>query len=163
MKVLKDNYTQTDIKDNVNAIKPYPRELTCENCGSSLEYEKSDLRMGALGCIYLDCPLCKYENMIEDNEDSITLTVDNIEFPTHFFHTSVETGAVDVDNEKIKKYIRNAIDYFRKNKDAFSYEQQSGTLHIVVFRYDGDKNYEVVVSKDFYSTYIPFESEDYSF
>lgn len=163
MKVLKDNYQKKSDEMPVKVeIKPYPRIWICEDCGSELEYEKSDLRMGVLGCMYLDCPCCGRDNMIEDNESTIILTVDNVEFPTHFFHTSKEDGAVDIcNNEEVKNYIRRAIEYFRKNKEEFAWESGSGNLRVIVFRYDGDENYEIIVTKDYYETYIPFESEDY--
>ena len=103
MKVLKNNY-QKDIRKEIE-IKPYPRILVCEKCNSELEYEKSDLRMGVLGCMFLDCPLCKHDNMIDDNEENITLTADNVEFPTHFFHTNKESAVDTCNNEEIKKNI----------------------------------------------------------
>lgn len=162
MKILKNNFNETDVGKDVKVIKPYPRELVCEQCGSSLEYEESDIRMGALGCVYLDCPLCHYENMLEENENTITLTVNNVEFPTHFFHTSTEGGAVDCcNNEEIKKCIQKAVNYFRENKEAFNWSTQTGNLYICVRRYSDDEDYEVIVTKDYYSTYIPFEPKDY--
>ena len=54
MKVLKDNYTKATVEE-VKKVEPYPRRLVCEECRSELEYVESDLRMGALGCMYLDC------------------------------------------------------------------------------------------------------------
>lgn len=164
MKILKNNYQKTNVEEKTLKIEPYPRKLICEECGSELEYEKADLRMGALGCMYLDCPCCGRENMLEDNENTITLTIDNVEFPTHFWHTSKENGAVDIcNNDEVKECIRNAIEYFRKNKKEYAYQTQCGNLFLVVFRWDGDESYEVILSKDYYHTYIPFESEDYSF
>lgn len=162
MKVLKDNYKEASIKEEVKKINPYPRVLVCEKCRSELEYEKSDLRMGALGCMYLDCPCCGYDNMIEENEGTITLTVDNVIFPTHFFHTSNKHGAVDCcNNENVKKEIYRGIDYLRKNRDQFDWMTGYGDLYINITRYDGDENYVVFVSNDYYETYIPFEDVDY--
>lgn len=162
MKVLKNNYETYETKKEEITVRPYPRTHTCENCRSELEYDESDLRMGALGVVYLDCPLCGYDNMLEDNEDTITLTKNNIEFPTHFWHTSKEDGAIDCcSNEEIKKCVNRAIDYFRKNKDAFSWYTEYGNLYISVFRYDGDEDYYVMATNNYYSTYIPFENEDY--
>ena len=161
MKVLKDNYTKATVEE-VKKVEPYPRRLVCEECRSELEYVESDLRMGALGCMYLDCPCCGRDNMIEENENTITLTVDNIVFPTHFFYTSKENGAVDCcNNDEVRERIQSAIKYFRKNKDEFAWQSECGNLYVVVFRYDGDEEYEVIVSNNFYSTYIPFEDEDY--
>lgn len=162
MKVLKNNYNEVDTKANIKKIEPYPRKLICEECGSELEYEKSDLRMGALGSIYLDCPLCHCDNMLESHEDEITLTKDNIVFPTHFFHTSAETGAVDCcNNESIKEEIHRGIDFLRKNKERFSWMTEYGNLYVYISRYVDDENYAIMVTNDFYSTYIPFEPEDY--
>lgn len=161
MKIIKDN-SKNDISiENIN-IEPYPRKLTCEECGSELEYDKSDLRMGEYGCMFVDCPICGRDNMLPDNENNITLTVDNIEFPVHFHHVSVETGAEDVCNIKEIRYrLRAAIRYFRENKDETDWYTWSGNLFVFVHRWAGDENYEVVVSKDFYNMEIDFEDEDY--
>lgn len=161
MKVLMDNYTKSNAKVEEN-IEPYPRKIFCEHCGSELEYEESDLRIGFLGCVHLDCPLCNGENMIEENEHTITLTKDNVEFPAHFWHTSVKTGAVNCcNNETVKSYIDEAIDYFRCNKDEYHWYCASGNLYVGVDRYEGDEEYHVVVTNNYYETYIPFEEEDY--
>lgn len=146
----------------VSGFEPYPRKLVCEECESELEYEESDMCMGVFGCMHLKCPLCGYENMLDNNEHNINLTVENVEFPTHFWHTSKENGAVDCfNNEIIKKYIKDAIRYFRLNKDEFAWCSGSGNVTIHVYRYTGDEEYYVVASGDYYSTYIPFEVEDY--
>lgn len=164
MKVLKNNYNGSKIAVAYESIiKPkYPRKLECDGCESELEYEESDIEMGVLGCMHVKCPLCGYDNMLDDNEHNITLTLNNVEFPTHFFHTSKENGAVDVcNNNKVKKFINNAINYFRANKNDFAYEAATGNLTVHVYRYDEDEDYHVVVSNNYYDTYIPFEKEDY--
>lgn len=162
MKVLKNNYVGVTISTEDIKPHPFPRKLTCENCHSELEYEKSDIGFGAYGCGSIKCPLCKYNNELWTKDECLSLTIDNVEFPTHFHHTSIETGAVDISNEEIKKYIQKAINFFRNNKDEFSWFTETGTLHIAVWRMDGDESYEVVVSKDHYATSIPFEEIDYN-
>lgn len=159
MKVLVDNYNKESHIDNANA---YPRKIVCDNCGSELEYNKEDIRIGVLGCAFLDCPLCNRGIMIEENENSIDLTVDNVEFPTHFFYTSKDDGAVDCcNNDEVKKCIKQAIDFFRENKEEFYWYTEYGNLHIDVTRWDGEKSYCVHVTNNYYTTYIPFESIDY--
>ena len=165
MKVLKDNYVghvkAVKVKEK-KATKPYPRKLVCSECLSELEYEKSDLHMGFLGCIHLRCPCCGYENMIEDNEDTITLTKDNVEFPTHFYHFSKKSGAVDCcNNERVKEYIQDGINYFRKNKDEYFWSCTTGNIYVCINRCEGDENYCITESNDLYDTDIPFESADY--
>ena len=157
MKVLKDNYNKID-----NKSYSYPRKTICENCGSELEYEKDDIRIGWLGAVYVDCPLCGFDNMLYEHEDCVTLTVDNLEFPTHFHHTCVENGAVDcVDNTTIKHYLNKAIKYFRENKDEFVWHSQTGNMDFAVFRWSGYELYKVVVTGNYFEADIPFEEIDY--
>lgn len=158
MKVLKDNYTNNN-EINKKIINPYPKTCTCWGCHSELEYEESDMRIGHLGLYFLDCPLCNYEIALD--EVGIELTKDNIEFPTHFYHASVESGAVDLcNNEHVKKCINEAIDYFRKNKNELVWFTEMGNLYIEVYRIDENEAYEITVAKNYYSTEIPFELED---
>lgn len=161
MKVLKNNFNKTSLQTEV---KTYPRKLICEECGSELEYEKSDIEMGVLGCMHLKCPLCGFYNMLEEHESNINLTEDNIEFPTHFFHTSKETGAVDIcNNEEVKRYIKRGINYLRENKEEeYAWHSGSGNLFVYIHRFEGDDEYFVMVSKDYYETYIPLKPEDYN-
>ena len=163
MKVLKNNYNYNKNENNIiSTPKPYPRTHICEKCKSELEYDKSDLRMGFLGCMHLDCPICGESNMLDENEFSITLTPNNVEFPTHFWHTSKETGAVETCNNKnVKKYIQEGIEFLRNNKDEFSWFYQSGNLYIEICKLIGDEVYDITVSNNYYSTEIPFEAEDY--
>ena len=162
MKVLKNNFNEIAACVTEVNLKPYPRKLICENCESELEYEKSDMKVGVYGIMHVKCPLCGYNNMIYGNENDITLTVDNIEFPTHFHHTSKETGAVNVcNNEFVKECVRKAINYFRENKEEFAYFTGTGNTMVYVFRFEGDEEYEVAVANDYYETYIPFKPEDY--
>lgn len=162
MKVLKNNYDCRS-EDEINVANPYSRKMICTKCGSELEYEESDVRIGEYGCAIVDCPLCGYYNGLDGHEKTLTLTANNVEFPVHFHHTSKETGALDCfNNETIKEYIRKAIKYLRKYKDETHYGgHMTGNLYIDVSKWKGDEDYEITVSNDFYHTVIPFEPEDY--
>lgn len=163
MEVLKNNFNKISSYTTKINVKPYPRILVCDGCQSELQYEESDMRMGEYGCMHVDCPLCGTENMLEENEKNITLTKDNIAFPMHFHHASKDTGAVDVCNdEMVKKYIKEAINYFRNNKEEYDYGGWiSDNFYINIQKYSDDKEYVVTVSNDFYEANIPFEKEDY--
>jgi len=167
MKVLKNNYNyEEEVVKEVKNVKPYPRILICDGCDSEIEYEKSDLEVGAFGCATITCPLCGCVNYLDDNENSVALTADNVEFPTHFWHTCKENGAVDrCNNEEIKNDIKRGIEYFRKNKNEYHWETECGNLYVGVNRYECDEQcdeqYEVIVSNNYYSTFIPFEAIDY--
>lgn len=159
MKVLVNNYNGEPIESIENTS--YPRKVVCDRCGSELEYEKEDTRIGYLGVTHLDCPLCGEEIMLEGNEQDIFLTKDNIKFPTHFYHFSKETGAKEIPSYRIEEYIRKGIDFLRENKEEFYWYSGTGDSRIFVFRYDGDEMYDIVVAKDFYETEISFSNKDY--
>lgn len=165
MKVLKNNYNyvfNTEAKTPIKKVAPYPRKTTCGYCMSELEYDKSDIHIGEYGIMKFECPVCGEGVFLDDHEDNIILTVDNIEFPTHFYHVSKETGAVDICERDFKKYLREAIKYLRENKDEYCYgEHITGNLYLHVCKYYGDEMYDVTISNDFYSMNIPFEKEDY--
>lgn len=162
MKVLKNNYNDGKIASHVSEIYTYPRKLECENCESELEYDKSDLEVGVYGAMHVRCPLCGYLNMLDGNENDVKLTKNNIEFPLHFSHSSVETGAVEsCNNENVRYEISRAIEHFRLNKDEWHWFTAYGNLYISVNRLSGDENYEVFVTDRRWETFIPFEPEDY--
>lgn len=157
MKVLKNNFSGKPIKE-VEHI--YPRKIKCDKCESELEYEKSDIKIGAYGCPEIICPLCGMKIPLYDEEE-LVLTRENISFPTHFWHTSKETGAVEVPKWEIEERIRKGIDWLRNNKEEFFWFTESGDSYVEVRRYDGDEVYNIFVSKNYYETDIPFSKEDY--
>ena len=75
---------------------------------------------------------------------------------------STEIRTVECNNNKeVKKYINQAIEYYKKNKDEFVWMTERGNLYMTVWKCDDDRDYYVVVSNNYHSTYIPFENEDY--
>ena len=143
------------IKDNFNS-NSYPKEAVCDYCESRLSYEKKDCYIGEFGCVHILCPLCGHEILL-DNEESLKLTTENIEFPEHFSHTSSES-AVNIPDSEVTKYIKEHINYLENHPDEeYSGGHIIGNLYVMVTRVDehetGD-NYCVSVSKDFYETYM---------
>lgn len=155
------------IKNNFNKIKP-DKPLTpttirtiCNECDSELELSPSDTHIGWLGAAYVKCPCCGEETMV-DELDGITLTVDNIEFPTHFSRTNKDSKYVkEVGNDRVIKDIRKGIEYLRRHKDEYYWYTSSGDMFLMIFRYEDDEEYYVIVTKDFYETCIPFEERDF--
>lgn len=157
MKILKDNFNNI----NKNIDNPVPKIIACSRCGSELEYEAKDMKEGAFGCMYLNCPLCGEDNFL-DEEEGVVLTANNVQFPTHFYHISKEAGALDCcNNREVVVAIKKAIEYFRNNKNASDWYYQTGNLHVNVSRFEGDEMYNVIVTNDYYETEIDFEPEDY--
>lgn len=157
MKVLVNNYNGEPVK---KIEYTYPRKIVCDKCGSELEYEKSDIEIRAYGCPEITCPLCGMDIPLYDEEE-LVLTENNISFPVHFYHTFKEKGAVEVSNERIEEYIREGINWLRANKKEYSWFIQTGDLHLEVNKYDGDEVYNIIVTKNYYETDIPFKREDY--
>ncbi len=120
----------------------------------------NDTYIGWLGARFTTCPCCGKETTVDEFE-GITLTKDNLKYTQYFAHESKYHGCKEVGAEVILREIRRAIKYFRENKDKFAVEFGFGDCHICVFRYSGDGEYHVVVTRDWYETNIPFEEEDY--
>lgn len=122
---------------------------------------EEDLHIGWLGAEFVTCPCCGEESMV-DEAPGMTLTVDNIEFPVHFLHTKFgERQCKDVSNEEIKKEVKRGIKYFRENKDDYIWYTMFGDMIMFIQRLEGDEQYSIYVSKDFYEGEIPFEDIDY--
>lgn len=156
MKVLKNNCTTKVLKTVPSTLK-----INCDTCDSELEITKEDTHIGWLGAVYVTCPCCGEETIIDELE-GITLTKDNVEFPTHFNRTNKDLrNVVEISPDKITDAIKKAIEYFRQYKDAFAWYTASGDSLVAVYNNSGDEEYFVMVTKDYYTTYIPFEPQDY--
>ena len=156
MKILKNNCSIKETKNIVNSLN-----IQCNICGSELEITEEDTHIGVYGAAHVTCPCCGDETMVEELE-GITLTKDNIEFPVHFYRTNKNLRNVkEVEPSRIIDDIKRSVEYFRRNKDEFAWCTATGDTFLTVFRFSDDEEYHVVVSKDHYETYIPFEKEDY--
>ena len=160
MKIISNNFKQ--IKKEIAEKPPmYPMKIICDECGSELEIMKEDTHIGWLGAVFATCPCCNNETMICDL-DGITLTKDTLIFPQHFLETCKGMrGVSDIPSGRIVSEINRGIKYLRENKDEYCWMMTSGDVYIVVFKYDGDGEYQIMVTRHFYETTIPFENEDY--
>lgn len=158
IKVIKNNYKR-DLCEEINSSNTI--KIHCNECDSELEIAEEDTHIGWMGARFINCPCCGEEAMV-DELDGITLTKDNLEFPVHFIRTTKGLRhIVEVNSDEIIKEIQRGITYFRIHKDEYYWYTSHGDLFLIVFRYSGDEEYFVMVTKDFYETYIPFEKEDY--
>ena len=161
IKVLQNNFKKEIEEAKVETEFIYPLKTTCDQCDSELEVSEEDIHIGWLGAAFVTCPCCGEETMLDEVE-GITLTVDNIDFPVHFLHTSKDKRyCIDVSSEDIVKEIKRAISYFREHKDEWYRYTMYGDLAIFVHRLEGDEIYAVYITKDFYETDIPFDKADY--
>jgi hypothetical protein len=161
IRVIQNNFNQNHLNKKTEE-KPKNVHTFCDNCDSELEISEEDTHIGWLGASFVKCPCCGQKSMV-DELDGITLTKDNIDYPIHFNRTNKDLkNVVEIQKDEVIKEIQRGIDYFRTNKDEFCWYTCHGDLFLIVFRYEGDEEYFVLVTRDFYETYIPFEKEDYN-
>lgn len=99
--------------------------------------------------------------MVEELQ-GITLTKDNIKFPVHFYRTKTDKiGVKEVADQEVVDEIKRGIEYLRINKNEYYWFTSHGDLFLIIFKYDGDEEYNVLVTRDWYETNIPFEEDDY--
>ena len=109
---------------------------------------------------YVICPVCQKKSYLEIEALDKKITVDNLKFPDNFYHFGGE-DCKELTNDDIRKYIKDAIKFFRENPDNFCYMTGSGDTAIFVLNCSGDENYEVTLCKGYYSTEIEYEDGDY--
>ena len=166
MKVIQNNYKNIPRNPHQLPEQTKPKiekvKIKCENCGSVLEVLREDTHIGHLGLPYVTCPCCNYEMSIEEfDDDAIDIYASNVKYPTHFTVLSKDFRAIEISDEEINKWIQQGIEYFRNNKDEYYWYIGSGNTCVHIHRYDGDKEYYVIVSKDYESCEIEFEDDDY--
>lgn len=138
-------------------IDNLPIEIICDECESTLEIEKSDIKYDYLGQASVICPICGNEIYLETFDKDIT--VNSVEFPDNFYHFG-GNSAKFIPSEEIKRYIKGAVDYFRENPNDFSYVIASGDTFIGVYNYQNDEEYEVIVCKNYFQTFILYDEID---
>lgn len=140
------------IKSN-NIESEYPKRHTCDECGAELEYDKEDVHIGWMGCEYVTCPACGRETMVSDQR------VQPPNWKETFHHTSIETGAVDIEDVKIQEYVEKAVKSLCSDgyKPGEFYATSTGNLLIVGIKWED--GIEVYVTKDYWEDSIA--PEDY--
>ena len=137
-----------------NNIEPeYPKRHVCDECGAELEYDKEDTHIGWMGCEYVTCPACGSETMVSGQR------VQSPTWKETFHHTSIKTGAVDIEDDKIKEYVDKAVKSLcsEKWKPGEFYITKTGNLLILGIKWkDG---VDIYVTKDYWEDSIA--PEDY--
>ncbi len=131
------------IKSN-NIDSEYPKRHICDECGAELEYDKEDVHIGWMGCEYATCPACDRETMVGKGR------VQPPTWKTTFRHTSIETGAVDIEDVKTKEYVDRAVKTLcsEKWKPGEFYITRTGNLLILGIKWkDG---VDIYVTKDYW-------------
>ena len=154
IKIIKNNYK---IQPNEELIKNNKIRIHCSKCDSELEITEEDTHIGWMGARFITCPCCGEESMV-DELDGITLTKDNVKFPTHYYSFN---KAVNIDDDTINKLVKECIERFDPNdeNDWVRYIGSGDTM-VFVFKFSEDAGYNVYVCKNYYETFIPFNENN---
>ena len=120
------------------------------NVGAELEYDKEDTHIGWMGCEYVTCPACDMENAVSDRVQPPT-------WKETFYHTSIETGAVNIEDDKIQEYVNKAVKLLcsdERNPGEFYITWTGNFLVMGVKRIDG---VDIYVTKDYWEDSIVHE------
>lgn len=139
------------IKSN-NIESEYPKRHTCDECGAELEYDKEDTHIGWMGCEYVTCPACNSEIMVNDQR------VQSPTWKATFHHTSTETGAVDIEDIKIKEYVDKAVKSLCSEKWKPGEFYITGTGNLLVLGIKWEDGVEIYVTKDYWEDSIAPEN-----
>lgn len=151
MKILKNNCKTTDA----------PVQVTCEHCRSVLEVAEQDVEFDENGFPCVTCPCCSGYIDLEETFPNMKLTLEELQFPQHFHHVSVDAGAADCFDDELMPHIKEAIYHLRSHPREDSWGGWiTGNLFLIIERCEDE--YTIYASKDFYETSLPFGQEDHS-
>lgn len=146
------------LNNNKPKIK-WPIKHTCSYCDSLLLVDKEDVHEGYMGSAVITCPVCMHEEFLYEDDLDRTITAETVKFPDNFWYFG-DKYSKKLNEEDIRHYIKDAVDYFRENPNNFCYQTGSGDTMIYVLNFSGDQEYDVVVCKGYYEVQIPFEDID---
>lgn len=133
-------------------VKQKVYKQLCGECRSELEFGAEDAYEGALGAMYIKCPVCGHE-LIVGELDGVNLNSNNIEFPKHFF----KFNGVDIDDEEIQQWVRKCLKVAEESDAPYGYFVQtgSGNSRVILMAYEDE--YNIVVAKNYYETSVSRE------
>lgn len=149
------------IHNNLETPKTIPKsqEYDCEHCGSTIEVEADDLHEGWLGAMYFTCPVCGKEN-ISDVKTELP-TKDSIEFPKHFAKCSTDNGAVNTSDKDIQNDIRKLAQSMWNCTNEMDWNiHEGGNTFIFIENQSPDKEYRIIVCKDYYEGVVQANPND---
>ena len=122
--------------------------LKCEYCEEELHGEP---QVGQLGLKYIHCDNCGKDSYNEELGE-IELTSGNVTFPQHYFCYS---DGKQLKDEFINEEVRKGLKFLEKNKEEDFVQLGSGDTDITITKYEGDGEYRIIVSRNYYETFIP--------
>lgn len=143
MRLIKSNNTEPE----------YPKRHICDECGAELEYDKEDTYIGWMGFECVTCPDCEREIAVSE------CRVQPPTWKTTFDHTSIKTGAVDIEDDKIQKYVNEVAKHLCSNEYKPGEFALTGTGNLLVFGVKWEDGVDIYVTQDYWEDSIA--PEDY--
>lgn len=132
-------------------------EKQCQ-CGVTLRYDMSDIKYGAYGCPYITCPVCGQDIYLDD-VDGKTVNYETFIYPDNFHYCY---SGVTISDETIMEWIKEGIDFLRRNVHEYVWITQSGNTAVIVFNIKRDENYYVIVTNNYKDGHIEYTDKDIS-
>lgn len=148
------------VKEGHMYIPNEVEENTCKHCGTISKVAFEEAFMGEYGNYFYRCPYCGQitpldKDIYVNTED---LTVDNIEYPTHFHYMS--DIDIDTSDGTITRVVRGMILSLRENDEDLVSTIEGDTM-IIVFRMEEDEEYHIFVGKNYEHSIVGFKADDY--
>lgn len=144
---------------NNSENKDFPILVKCEDCSTSVLIEGyDDLAIGPYGVYCWDCPCCGKTNIVKEL-DIAPLTIDDLEFPTHFCYCD-ETHSTDKEITTVIKSLVAKV--ATQDKDDNVGYIMGSDYFIFVKRDTTIGGYSIVVCKNPYDGCVDYGDKDYA-
>ena len=128
-----------------------PMRVTCDSCGSELEYLPDDVACGTHFC-YVNCPVCGKDIFLDDEDEKrhIPIYPKNSDEDFYFF-----AGGGDVTDDEINDRINAmckefaALEKGTEERNKFVQIYGMGNTAIIAIAIDDGECLEIYVSKDY--------------
>lgn len=126
----------------VNKRKEEKKEVFCPNCESTLLYEKSDVKIGCLGCEVVYCPECGYDVMISAQR------IMPPTFPQTFYRFGKYEAAKKVSDEETQRMINEVLKEINTLEVGGFFRVATGNTSVIALKYQDE--IDIIVAKDYW-------------
>lgn len=127
-----------------------PMRVTCDSCGSELEYLPDDIACGTHFC-YVNCPVCGKDIFLDDKKEEHHIPVYPVESDNDFYFFE---GGVPMTEDEINERIKKMCDEWASLEDG---EEKSNYLNIIgtgdtiiiAAAYDEGEHLDIYVCKNY--------------
>ena len=153
MRIIINKYHK---KEPVKPVDDKEILVECEKCDLEFTVTEDDVSYGHFGCPKVICPCCGEETYIDADDLGLTLTSENVTYPDHYYMFGGPDTYKVSDND-VNAWVRELIHRMEADDSLDWLTRACGDTHVAVYRVDGDEEFNVIVSKRYAETYVPFK------